>query len=90
MKLNELFEQYKQMPPMTRRLILIMPVAAMMLYALMTAPRIGAPVRDTPTAAYTAPNCDGAKMHMSVFGRSLFSYDWQSGNCLSTSARPRT
>ena len=90
MKINELFEKYKELPPTKRRLVLVMPAAAVFMFALMTAPHGQSSVRDAATVnAAAVADCAATKMHMSVFGRSLMAYDWQSGNCTVAAAKPR-
>jgi hypothetical protein len=88
MTINELLEKYKEMPPAKRRLFLIMPAAAMFLFALMTAPHTQSSIRDAANVPPSAvSDCAATRMRMSVFGRSLMAYDWQSGNCLDARLR---
>ena len=90
MKLNELVEKYKELSPAKRRLVLIMAPAAVFLFALVTAPHSPSLARDTGTlSASVISDCDVTKMRMSVFGRSLMAYDWQSGNCLAAAGKSR-
>jgi hypothetical protein len=89
MKFNELLEKYKEMPPVKRLLFHIMPVATVLMFALMTAPHSPSSVRDVATlTASSASDCNATRMRVSIFGRSLISYDWQSGNCPGTAAKP--
>ncbi len=78
MTLNELLEKYKNMEPAKRRLLLIMP-AAVFLFGLMKTPRNPSPAGTL--TAFAVSDCAVTKLHMSIFGRSLVSYDWQSGIC---------
>ena len=67
-----------------------MPAAAMFLFLLMTAPHSPSSARDAGVSTTSAvSDCSATKMHMSIFGRSLMAYDWQSGNCTVAAARPR-
>jgi hypothetical protein len=89
MKLTEVLEKYKQLDPAKRRLILVAP-GILVLVALMTAPRGTSPARDEASlTASSVSDCAVTKMHMSIFGRSLVAYDWQSGNCTVAAVRPR-
>jgi hypothetical protein len=90
MTLNELIKKYKEMAPAKRVLLHIMPVAALLMFALMTAPRSSSALRDAATVTASAvSDCAATKMRMSIFGRSLMAYDWQSGNCPGTTVKPR-
>ena len=90
MKLNELVAKYKELSPAKRRLVMIMAPAAVFLFALVTAPHSPSLARDTGTlSASVISDCDVTKMRMSVFGRSLMAYDWQSGNCLAVAGKSR-
>ncbi len=89
MRLTELLEKYRQMQPAKRRLLLIMP-AALFLFALMTAPHSSSSEREAATLSTSAvSDCAVTKMHMSIFGRSLMAYDWQTGNCTVAALRSR-
>jgi hypothetical protein len=90
MTLTEMYAKYNEMPPTKRRLLLIMPAAAVFMFALITAPHGQSSVRDAATVnAAVVSDCAATKMSMSIFGRSLMAYDWQSGNCTAAAARPR-
>jgi hypothetical protein len=90
MALSALFEKYKSLPPAKRRLVLITPVAALMLYAFMTAPHGTVRTHDSVTlAANASTDCAATKLRMSIFGRSLVAYEWQSGVCPDTNQSHR-
>jgi hypothetical protein len=78
MTLNELLDKYRKMDSAKRRFLLIMP-AAIFFFALMTAPRSQSAARILPAAV--ASDCAVTKLHMSILGRSLVVYEWQSGIC---------
>ncbi len=90
MTLKELFQKYKEMPPAKRRLLLITTATAMIVLGLMTAPPGITPARvGTPSVSDATSDCRTTKMRASIFGRSLATYDWQSGNCLDAIASGR-
>jgi len=43
--------------------------------------------RESAANAATTPECGTTKMRVTVFGRSLVTYDWQSGNCPSVTVK---
>jgi hypothetical protein len=90
MTFKELLTKCQEMRPVKRLLLVVLLAAAGFLFALVTAPRSESSTRaaGTVTASGTR-DCSATKMRVSVFGRGLATYDWQSGNCSVAVANPR-
>jgi hypothetical protein len=95
MGIERLLKAYNMMPSARRKGLLIIATVVLIVLGFLIAPngsRSPLPQNNgskTVMLTNANSNCGTTKMRITAFGRSLMTYDWQSGNCTVAVAKPR-
>ena len=87
MTFKKTLETYREIRPVKRILLLIVAIAAPIVLVRMTGAH--ALKSSAPLQAGATADCEATKMRLTMFGRSLMTYDSQTGNCTVAVAKPR-